>query len=83
MTLNQSTSFTPFFMVYGAEAILPTNLDYGAPRFMAYDVAKAEKDWQDTLDQLDEARETTLLWSAKYQQALWKYHNKDVHERAF
>jgi hypothetical protein len=47
-------------MVYGADAILPTNLDYGAPQVMAYDEAKAEKDWQDALDQLDEARETTL-----------------------
>jgi hypothetical protein len=53
-------------MVYGADAILPTNLDYGAPQVMAYDEAKAEKDWQDALDQLDEARETALLRSAKY-----------------
>jgi hypothetical protein len=29
MTLNRSTGFTPFFMVYGAEAVLPTDLQYG------------------------------------------------------
>ena len=44
MTLNRSTSFTPFFMEYGAEAILPTDLDYGAPRVLVYNEAKVEKD---------------------------------------
>ena len=31
MTPNQSTVFTPFFLVYGAKAILPIDLDYGVP----------------------------------------------------
>ncbi|XP_072146516.1 uncharacterized protein [Setaria viridis] len=30
-TPNRSTGFTPLFMVYGAEAVLPTILDYEAP----------------------------------------------------
>ena len=80
MTLNQSTGFTPFFMVYDAEAILPIELDYGAPRVLAYDKAKAEKDRQDTLDQLDEACEIALLHSVRYKQALRRYHNKNVRE---
>jgi hypothetical protein len=29
--------FSPFFLVYGAEAILPTDLEYGSPRVKAYD----------------------------------------------
>jgi hypothetical protein len=29
--------FTPFFMVYGSEAILPTDLEYGASSVRAYD----------------------------------------------
>jgi hypothetical protein len=82
-TLNRSTGFTPFFMVYGAEAILPTDLDYGAARVLAYNKAKVEKDQQDTLDQLDEARETARLQSTKYQHALRRYHNKNIRERAF
>jgi transposase InsO family protein len=31
-TPSRSTGFTPFFLVYGAEAILPTDLEYGSPR---------------------------------------------------
>ena len=36
MTPSQATGYTLFFMVYGFEAILPTDLDYGAPRIRAY-----------------------------------------------
>ena len=32
---SRATGYTPFFMVYSSEAILPTNLDYGAPRVRA------------------------------------------------
>ena len=35
-TPSRATSYTPFFMVYGSEAILPTDLDYGTPRVRAY-----------------------------------------------
>ena len=83
MTPNRPTSVTPFFMVYGAEAVLSTDLDYEAPRVLAYNEAKTEKDQQDALDQLDKAHKTTLLCFARYQQALRRYHNKNVRERAF
>ena len=36
-TPSRATGYTLFFMVYGSEAILPTDLDYGAPRVRAYD----------------------------------------------
>jgi transposase InsO family protein len=31
-TPSRATGFTLFFLVYGAEAILPTDLEYGSPR---------------------------------------------------
>ena len=70
-------------MVYDAEAVLPIDLIYGAPQVLAYDEAKAEKDHQDVLNQLDEAHVITLLCSTKYQQALPRYHDKNDRERAF
>jgi hypothetical protein len=36
-TLSQATGFSPFFLVYGAEAILPIDLEYGSSRTKAYD----------------------------------------------
>ena len=35
-TPSRATVFTPFFLVYGAEAILPTDLEHGSPRLKAY-----------------------------------------------
>jgi hypothetical protein len=36
-TPSRATGFSSFFLVYGAEAILPTDLEYGSPRTKAYD----------------------------------------------
>ena len=53
-------------MVYGFEAVLPTDLDYGAPRIRAYDEQGARASLEDAIDQLDEVRDVALLRSAKY-----------------
>jgi hypothetical protein len=69
-TPSHATRLTPFFMVYGFEAILPMDLEYGAPRIRAYDKQGNQTTCEEALDQLDEARDVTLLYSARYQQAL-------------
>jgi hypothetical protein len=56
----------PFFMVYNAEAVLLTDIEYGAPRVMQYQEQEAKEHLEDALDQLDEARDVALLHSAKY-----------------
>ena len=66
-TPSRATGYTPFFMVYGSEAVLSMDLDYGAPRIRAYDEQGAKASHKDTMDQLDEARDIALLCSAKYQ----------------
>ena len=70
-------------MVYGSEAVLPTDLDYGAPRVRAYYEQGAKASLKDAMDQLDEARDVALLRSSKHQQALCRYHNRRVRGRAF
>ena len=35
-TPNRSTDFTPFFMVYGAEAVMPSDLEHDSPRVANY-----------------------------------------------
>ena len=70
--------FTPFFLVYGAEAILPTDLEYGSPRLQAYNKHSDRTTREDALDQLEEARDITLLHSAKYQQTLRRYQARRV-----
>ena len=67
---SRATGFTPFFMVYGSEAVLPTDLEYGSPRVQAYDENSYNTFQEDALDQLDEVGDVALLHSAKYRQAL-------------
>jgi hypothetical protein len=52
-TPSRATGFTPFFLVYGAEAILPTDLEYGSPRTRAYDDQHNQTNREDSLDQLE------------------------------
>ena len=49
-TPSLATSYTPFFMVYGSEAVLLTDLDYGAPRIRAYDEQGAKASHEDAMD---------------------------------
>jgi hypothetical protein len=70
---SRATGFTLFLLVYGAEAILPTDLEYGSPRVQGYDEGANQRTRGDSLDQLDEARTMALMHSARYQQALRHY----------
>ena len=54
-------------MVYGSEAILPTDLDYGVPRVKAYNEQGNKASLEDAMDLLDEVHDITLLHLAKYQ----------------
>jgi hypothetical protein len=80
---SRATGFTPFFLVYGVEAILPTGLEYGSPRLQAYNKHDNEVSREDSLDQLDEAQDVALLHSAKYQQSLRRYHERQIRPWGF
>jgi hypothetical protein len=78
---SRATGFTPFFLVYGAEAILPIDLEYGSSRTRSYDDQSNQTNQEDSLDQLEEARDMALLHSARYQQSLRHYHARGVRSR--
>src|SRR3954462_2489202 len=59
-TPNSSTQYMPFFMVYGAEAMLPHDLKFGAPRISGYEEEEAEEALQDDKDTADKARDTAI-----------------------
>jgi transposase InsO family protein len=47
---SRATGFSPFFLVYGVEAVLPTDLEYGSPRTRAYDDQSNQTSQEDSLD---------------------------------
>ena len=74
---------TPFFMVYGSEAVLPTDLRFGAPRLVFESIAEAEDTRLEDIDVLEEERLNTVIQSARYKQSLRHYHDKAIRHRSF
>ena len=58
---------TPFFLTHGSEAVLPSDLDYGAPRVKPFNPETAAEAQRDAMEILEEARLATLHRSARYQ----------------
>ena len=81
-TPNRATGQTPFALVYGAEAVLPTEVVYGSPRVLAYDELEQEQLRQDDATLLEEDRLRAAVRAARYQQALRRYHSRKVHAEA-
>ena len=60
---------------------MPSNLDHGAPRVKAFDRNQAMEAQQDVINLLEEAREMTVICSARYQQTLRRYHERKLRGR--
>nr|XP_051190685.1 uncharacterized protein LOC127304013 [Lolium perenne] len=82
-TPNRSTDYTPFFLVYGAEAVMPTDIAHDSPRVVNYAAEENERARQDDVDLLNEARDLSLSRTTIYQQGLRRYHSRRVRSRSF
>lgn len=61
---------TPFLLLYGAEAVLPSELTLGSPRVALYNKADQDQLRLDDLDYFEERRRRAALRAAPYQQSL-------------
>ena len=61
--------------------MLPSDIDHDVLRVKAFDRDRATEAQQDAVDLLEEARETTLIRSARYQQTLRRYHERKIRGR--
>ena len=77
-TPNHTTGFTPFFMVYGAEVVLPCDIIHDSPQVCMYEEREAELDRQDSLDALEEERDVAKARFAFYQQEARRYQSREV-----
>jgi hypothetical protein len=80
---NHSTGYTPFFLVYGAETVIPVDAEHDSPRTVLYTEADAEEARGANVDLLEEARKLALSRSAVYQQSLRRYHSRRIRPLAF
>ena len=60
--------YPPYFLVFGSEAMLPTDVAFRAPRIENYD---------------EENNLVTCVLTAKYLDSLRKYYNHNIQERSF
>nr|AAV59295.1 putative polyprotein [Oryza sativa Japonica Group] len=77
-TPSRATGETPFFLVYGAEAVLPSELTLRSSRATMYCEADQDQLHRDDLDYLEERRRRAALRAARYQQSLRRYHQRHV-----
>jgi hypothetical protein len=65
-TATKPTRETPFFLVYGAEAILPTDVKFGLPRVLTFNEIRQEDLIKHCLLLLEEAQCQAALRTARY-----------------
>jgi hypothetical protein len=81
--VSSATSFSPFFLVYGSEAVLPTDVAFGAPQIQFYEEGEAEQTRRIELDSLEEQRLAIVMRQARHDQQLCHYNDRNVRETSF
>jgi hypothetical protein len=80
---SKATGQTPFFLVYGSEAILPVDIMWKSSRVEMYNEGEADEVRQLELDSVEEACCTALVQSARYLSGIRRYHDRNMRERSF
>jgi transposase InsO family protein len=80
---SKATGQSPFFVVYGSEAILPADVMWQSPCLKMYEEGEADDARYLVLYSTEAVRWNALLQSARYLQGIRRYHDRNVQERSF
>jgi len=80
---SRNTGVSPYFMVYGTEAVLPSDVTFGSPRVKNFDQSSADLARELEINCTEEKRIISCLRTAKYLKAIRRYHNRNVKDRSF
>jgi hypothetical protein len=80
---SKLTGQSPYFLVYGSEAILPADVMWDSPAVEQYVEGISEDSIRVDIDGLEEARCATIVESARYLEGIRHYHDHNVKEHSF
>jgi hypothetical protein len=80
---SKPTRQSPYFLVYGSEAILPADVMWDSPAVEQYDEGISEDSRGVIIDGLEDAHCTALVQSARYLEGFRCYHDRNVKECSF
>ena len=78
---SRNTGVSPYFMIYGSEAVLPTDIQFRAPRIEQFNEENSNATREDELNRVEEERLASCLRTAKYLESIRRYYNRNVHPR--
>jgi hypothetical protein len=79
--VNRVTRYTPFNLVYGADAELPPEIYLESARVAHFNAENQAEEREFDSNLLEERHNTTLANVQKYQESLKRYYNKNVIQR--
>ena len=82
-TPRRSTGETPFSLTYGAEAVIPAEINLCSVQVSGFNLAKNSELMLKQLNLLEERRESVTIRLAEYQQKLARRYNRDVRRKEF
>ncbi|KAD5803282.1 hypothetical protein E3N88_14642 [Mikania micrantha] len=82
-TTKNATGQTPFSLVYGSEAVLPTEMVIPTARSNLQNLESNKEILSEDLDAIDELRDIARIRMATYQQKIAKSYNKNIRIRKF
>jgi hypothetical protein len=80
---SRNTGASPYFMVYGAEAVILADIAFRSLRVENFDEDRSDESRELEVNCSKERRLDSYVRSAKYLVVLCKYYNKNVKERFF
>jgi hypothetical protein len=80
---TKPTGQSPYFLVYGSEAILPADVMWVSPAVEQYDEGISKDSKRVDIDGLEEAHYAALVQSARYLEGIRRYHDRNIKERSF
>ena len=71
---SRNTGVSPYFMIYGSEAVLPADIQFRAPRIEQFNEENSNATREDELNRVEEERLVSCLRTAKYLESIRRYY---------